>query len=312
MVGMSLGSEQAAAHAAESMAAWTELGDAWRAADARLALGMVLDYQADYERAAPLLQDVAAQLDALGEPVRAAVARLHLGQVALERGDGTRAEILLEEVLTLFRRGGYQWAVSASLFGLGQVAANRGDLMTAAAYYAEGLTLAGNQESLVGALIRTARLATAGRRALAATRLLGAAVALAETAGYVLRPPEQAQCQHVAADACASLSGAEFEAASAEGRALPAEQAVAEAAEILADMSAPIAPSATAGNAFGLTPRERQVLELLAEGRSNQAIADALFLSPLTVKNHVASIFAKLGVGSRAAATAFALRHDLA
>jgi DNA-binding CsgD family transcriptional regulator len=248
----------------------------------------------------------------MGEPVRAAVARLHLGHAALERGEDARAEALLEEVLVLFRRGGYQWAVSASLFGLGQAAANRGDLMAAAAYYAEGLALTGNQESVVAALIRTARLATAGRSALVATRLLGATVGLAETVGYVLSPPEQAHCHRTAADARASLGDANFGATWAAGQALTAEQAVAEAAEVLAAIGAPTAPCSVAGSPFGLTPRESEILTLLTEGRSNQAIADTLFISPRTAKNHVAHILAKLGVGSRAAAVAYALRHGLA
>jgi predicted ATPase/DNA-binding CsgD family transcriptional regulator len=312
MLGMSLGSGQAVAYAAESVAVWTELGDAWRAADARLALGMVLKLQADHERAAPLLEDVAAQLDAMGEPVRAAVARLHLGQAYLERGDGARAEALLEDVLGLFRHGGYQWAASASLFGLGQAAMDRGDSTAAAVYYAEGLALVGNQEGLVSALLRTASLAAGGGSALVATRLLGAAAALAETVGYVLRPPEQARRHDVADAARAVLGDANFEAAWAAGQTLTAEGAVAEAAEILATMSAPTRPSAAAGSAFGLTPREREVLTLLTGGRSNQEIADVLFISPRTAKNHVASILAKLGVGSRAAATAFALRQGLA
>jgi predicted ATPase/DNA-binding CsgD family transcriptional regulator/tetratricopeptide (TPR) repeat protein len=310
-LGMFLGSDEAAAHAAESVAVWTELGDAWRAADARLALGMVLHYQDDYERAAPLLEEVAAELDALGEPLRAAIARLNLGVAALEHGDGTRAEALLEDVLALFHRGGYQWAVPTTLLSLGQAAVNRGDAAAAAAYYAESLALAGNQEDLVSALVKTANLA-AGRRALVATRLFGAAAALAETVGYPLRPVEQVRCQDAAAGARAALGDATFEAAWAAGQTLTAEQAVAEAAAMLDAMRAPAAPGAAAGNAFGLTPRERQVLRLLAEGHSNQVIADALFVSPRTVKNHVASILAKLGVGSRAAAVAHALRQGLA
>jgi non-specific serine/threonine protein kinase len=312
MLGMSLGMEQAAAHAAESVAMWTVLGNAWRAADAQLALGMVLIHQADYEQASPLLEKVAAQLDGLGEPVRAAVARLHLGQVSLERGNTARAEVLFKEVLGLFRRGGYQWAVSAALFGLGQVAADRGDSTAAASYYAESLALVGNNEGLVGRFVGTARLASAGGRPETATRLLGVAVALAKTAGYVLRPVEEAQYQRVAADVRASLGDANFEAAWAAGQALPAEQAVAEAAEMLAVMSAPNRIGAAVNNGLGLTPREREVLTLLTEGHSNQEIADALFISPRTAKNHVASILPKLGAGSRAAAVAYALRHGLA
>ena len=54
--------------------------------------------------------------------------------------------------------------------------------------------------------------------------------------------------------------------------------------------------------AGGLSPRELEVLALLVAGGSNREIGDALFLSPRTVQAHVANIFAKLGVHTRAAA----------
>jgi DNA-binding NarL/FixJ family response regulator len=52
------------------------------------------------------------------------------------------------------------------------------------------------------------------------------------------------------------------------------------------------------------------VLELLAAGRSNAEIADALFISRRTVTTHVSNLYAKLGAASRAEAIAFALRHQ--
>jgi DNA-binding NarL/FixJ family response regulator len=61
----------------------------------------------------------------------------------------------------------------------------------------------------------------------------------------------------------------------------------------------------------GLTAREREVLRLVADGRTNKAIAAELVLSERTVDRHVSNIFAKLGVSSRAAATAFAYEHQL-
>jgi ATP/maltotriose-dependent transcriptional regulator MalT len=61
----------------------------------------------------------------------------------------------------------------------------------------------------------------------------------------------------------------------------------------------------------GLTSRELEVLRLVATGRTNQAIADELYVAVKTVDRHVASILAKLGVASRTAATAFAYEHDL-
>jgi len=62
----------------------------------------------------------------------------------------------------------------------------------------------------------------------------------------------------------------------------------------------------------GLTSREVEVLRLIAAGRSNRAIAQALFISPNTVLHHVSSIFAKLGVANRAEAAAYAIRRGLA
>ena len=62
----------------------------------------------------------------------------------------------------------------------------------------------------------------------------------------------------------------------------------------------------------GLTGREVEVLRLIAAGRSNRAIAQALFISPNTVLHHVSSIFAKLGVANRAEAAAYATRRGLA
>jgi DNA-binding NarL/FixJ family response regulator len=64
--------------------------------------------------------------------------------------------------------------------------------------------------------------------------------------------------------------------------------------------------------AFDLTPREREVLRLLARGMSNTDIAAHLVLSEGTVRNYVSAIFEKLHVSDRAQAAALALRHRLA
>ena len=72
-----------------------------------------------------------------------------------------------------------------------------------------------------------------------------------------------------------------------------------------------LARRATSGQTDGLTPRELQVLRLVTAGRTNKAIAAELVLSRRTVDRHVSNIFTKLGVSSRAAATAYAYEHRL-
>jgi DNA-binding NarL/FixJ family response regulator len=66
-----------------------------------------------------------------------------------------------------------------------------------------------------------------------------------------------------------------------------------------------------AATAHGLTARELQILRLLATGTTNRVIAGKLFVAEKTVDRHVSNIFTKLGVSSRAAATAYAYRHRL-
>jgi DNA-binding NarL/FixJ family response regulator len=64
-------------------------------------------------------------------------------------------------------------------------------------------------------------------------------------------------------------------------------------------------------NAAGLSPREVEVLRLVAAGRSNKEIASQLFISENTVARHMHNIFTKLGVTSRSAATSMALTQGL-
>ncbi len=59
---------------------------------------------------------------------------------------------------------------------------------------------------------------------------------------------------------------------------------------------------------FGLTAREAEILDMIAEGRTNREIATACFLAEKTVKNHINRIFTKLGAGSRAEAVSLWLR----
>ncbi|MFI8520501.1 AAA family ATPase [Streptomyces sp. NPDC085481] len=81
-------------------------------------------------------------------------------------------------------------------------------------------------------------------------------------------------------------------------------------APLTAGRAAPVGPEPH-DDAFGLTPREQDVLRLVAEGRTNRQIAEELFISPKTASVHVSNILAKLGVASRGEAAALAHRLRL-
>ncbi len=86
------------------------------------------------------------------------------------------------------------------------------------------------------------------------------------------------------------------------------ERGLAEAS----DAREPLWPMETsAGRSIDLTPREKEILRCLARGLSTAAIAKELFISPVTVRNHVQNLIGKLGVHTKLAAVVFAYRHGL-
>jgi len=90
------------------------------------------------------------------------------------------------------------------------------------------------------------------------------------------------------------------------GRALRAARAALATAASTAAMET--APAEAIAPQFGLTTREREVLEWVTKGKTNRDIADILGMSPRTVNKHLEHVFEKLGVETRSAATAVALR----
>jgi non-specific serine/threonine protein kinase len=238
-----------------------------------------------------------------------------LGHVDYERGDVERAAVRFEEALDIFRTTGNTYGVGFVLANLAKAARRQGDHPRATALYAESLALRheqGDKQFIASSLRGLAIVAAATRRYARAARLGGAAEALREAIGAP--PPRHTARARGALTATRRGLGQEaFAAAWAAGRALSLAEAVAEALQTSPDateQSTPVA-HAEASARYGLTAREVEVLRLIADGRSNPAIAEELYISPRTAQTHVQNIFTKLGIGSRAEAVRLAVELGL-
>jgi predicted ATPase/DNA-binding CsgD family transcriptional regulator len=282
-----------------------------------ISLGAVALHQGDRPRAVVLFEDGLTRARMLGNTELICTALVDLAVVARLQGDLARSEGLLTESLALSRGAGDKWRTSLSLHSLGVVAFRRDNYRRAAALYAESLVLASQIRDRWIAddcLDGLASVACARGHYTQAARMLGAADALRDTLGYRPLADVQAARDRCVATTRVGLGTAAFAATWTEGRTMALEQVIADAlaaAETVSAKATP-APKPTEGKRVGLlTPREREVAALIAQGKTNREIAIILVIAERTADTHVQNILNKLGLGSRAQIAGWAVAHGL-
>ena len=291
-----------------------EAGDSRAVSEALLGLGHFAMEHGNLEQAESQFTEAMVISRALDDTALILQLQYRLGMIHNLRNEPEAAESLFAECLTIARASGWRVPIAFSLEALGTCAREAADQHRAAALFAEALALIedGSDPATRGNCLKSlgAVAALMGRPEQAA-RLFGAAEGVFEQIGYgdpwlserEFREREEAPARR-------ALAADSFATAWAAGRALPLEDAIAEAFAVAEAVSAD-QPAKTPLPA-GLTQRELEVLRLLVEGHSDREIAETLFVSRHTAANHVGSILGKLGVPSRAAAAAWAVRNGLA
>ena len=297
--------EQAAPLARAALAIAEAIDDREIAAHAIHLLGLVAEAHQAWDEAESYFFHALARWRALDAWVEEAVALIHLSSIVFSRGDPDLAAQHAEASLMRFRVSGYASGVGLALCRLALLARERGDSHEAAAAYHEALELwaiRNDRWYIRLALAGLAELASAYGQSPAAATLLGSIDTLVQDAGGALLSPAGVNYDRATTAARTALGEKRFAAMHAAGRRLTFEEVVAIAAAVAV-------PAGTTGNV--LTPREQDVLRLVAQARTDREIAAALFLSPRTVNAHVASILGKLGVANRRQAATRARELDL-
>jgi predicted ATPase/DNA-binding NarL/FixJ family response regulator len=240
-------------------------------------LGKVAYAEADYEAARRMFTESLERRQALGDSRGEAICHHRLGDTAAALGDGERAEGHYRQSLALFQRIGNRWGQAAVRISQGEYAIRRRHTAEAVPLLQEALHLALETGSLPQAAI------------------------VARLCASLARPhdPQWAsELEQLAARPSAELLGQQ----AARLLSWHYHKTVAAPARAVGEPGRQSYPG-------GLTAREVEVLRLVARGLTDAQVADELVLSKRTVSTHLTSIYGKLGISSRSAATRFAIEH---
>ncbi|MCC7366780.1 MAG: tetratricopeptide repeat protein, partial [Chloroflexi bacterium] len=332
----------------EALAISREIGDRRGIARSLLRFGVIPHHLGDLDRAQAMLEESLAICRAVDHPRGEEMALHYLGDLFFDRGKHGEAATLYEQALVLARRHHNNHGIAYAVRGLGHLARARGEYPQARKLLGESLRLLldlRDRRCIPLCLEGLACMAVGQDWATRAILLMGAAGLIHEDTGALAPPSEWADYQRTVADARVALGGQRFAETWARGAALSLSEAVTLA---LDEVTTPTPGEYTdaAGEAPGLprdppaqrpdsiphaspppdssrspepdvpmTPREREVVALIAGGLSNREIATRLVLSVRTVERHIENVYNRLGItgkAGRAIVTAYALRHGLA
>lgn len=306
--------ETALDHAHRSLALVTELGNLRHMANVQNLIGN-LYWTADDVAEGTRYQHMAiATTEAEGNPLGTAMFKAQLAERLVEHGTYEEAERLLAEAEPDIRRDrpGAMPLITASRAAL-YMKTGRPD---AAGEQLEQSLLShvapphSRPDVLAHLLLLAAEFALERHLVDEGARLAGAALRIATELGIGDKHHYLMDADRVDDLLRARLDEASLTRLMAEGRSLETSSAIDLALGVARTRDEAVVDT-LAGPAVGLTAREQDVLALLVEGKSNAAIAEALFISERTVTTHLTRLYAKLDVSSRTEAMSAALRLGL-
>jgi predicted ATPase/DNA-binding CsgD family transcriptional regulator len=248
-----------------------------------------------------------------GDTVWCGLATGLAGRWAREAGDLEMSDRYSRESLEILSEAGHVWGIALALLGIGRIHQLRGEIEEAMTLFQRGLTelqVIGDRILVLRYLEFIMYVKDHYGDLISAVRTAGAATRIRDTMGYQLRYKAEERTFNQFRERCRQKLGDErFNEEWSTGYQLSFQQAIEQA--MVPPSSGPAVASAGGAKLSGLTPRERDVLQRIVQGKTDQAIADELFVSYRTVTTHVTNILNKLGANTRTEATAIAIRENL-
>ncbi len=291
------------------------LGNRQIQAVALTGLGQIAIYENDMRQAARSLKESLRLVREIGHMPGITQLLLGLGDLERYQGNYDAATAYYEQCLTLTREVNDRVSMSGALFGLGDIARERENAAQACILLKQSLQLAsevGDRLGLLSTLETFAWLCRQIGLPERAIQFLGTVEGLRDWMQIPLPPTFFARHEYEVATLRETLGARAFNESWAYGRTMTLKLALSMVARISVPAQDETVPAKQHPTyPAGLTAREVEVLRLVAQGLPDARIAEQLVLSPRTVNTHLRSIYAKIGVSSRSAATRFAFEHGL-
>jgi non-specific serine/threonine protein kinase len=296
----------------EAMDIYTELNDMRGIGEMHMQFGWAAMRVGDYARAESHLEEFLHLAQKLEDKSLMAFDLAGLGELAIRQGKYERATTLLEEGLQLNRERGDKWGQGTVLGSLGWVALRQGDFKRMREWLGQSLavrTEISDKGGIAWCLEKLGEARYQDSQLPEAARLFGHAEALRAPMGSVIDPADRQAYDLIIAGLRSGLGAEACAALWAEGAAMPLKQAIQQALE---------EPGASAPSMQhekerfgGLSARERQVAALIAQGKSNREIAEAMTVGLKTVETYVTRVLNKLGYDSRVQIATWAVEKGL-